>query len=223
MVSPSARRTWFSCAMSDYGTPYGGTPDQPGQSDQPGQYGQPGQSGQYGEPSPYGQYGDSGPRSDKRPGTVTAASIITIVMSALTLVLFGILAVVGAVARNNDDLLADLQKELDGQPGFEDVSAEDVANLLLGIGPIIALWSLAALVLAIFAMKRHNWARILVVVSAAISAIVSLIGITGGISIISLIASVAAIVLYFTGGAGDWYRRKNQPAGDLPPGTQYGG
>ena len=78
-------------------TPYGQDPY--GQPPAGGQnpYGQQPAHGQpYGQP-PYGHHGQP-PVGDKRPGTVTAAAWITIVCSALTAVLLGLIAVEDRVA-----------------------------------------------------------------------------------------------------------------------------
>ncbi len=165
----------------------------------------------YGAPPPYAPIDP-----DKRPGSVTAASIITIVLSALSLALFGILAIVLAAARG--DIIDEINRELEGQPGFEDIAADDLANLMVVVFVVLAIWSLVAIVTAVLAMKRHNWARIVTVVSAGVTALFSLLGIMSGISAITLIAAIAVVVLYFTGGASEWYQRRNaQP--QLPVGT----
>ena len=69
------------------------------------------------------------------------------------------------------------------------------------------------MVLAVFAMRRSNGARIGLVVSAALAAILSLIAITSGLSAVSLIGCIAVIVLLFTGGAGAWYAGKSGGTG----------
>jgi len=199
------------------GNPYGDPPPSNpyGQAPppQPPAYGQPPPA--YGQPAmPPVSYGGGDP--DKRPGTVTAASIITIVLSALSLAGFGILAIILAAAR--DDIIDELNREIEGQPGFEDISADDLANIMIVIFVILAIWSLIAIITAVLALKRQNWARIVTVVSAVMTALFSLLGITSGLSAITLIGAVAVVILYFTGGAGEWYRNKNaQP--QLPVGT----
>jgi hypothetical protein len=58
-------------------------------------------------------------------------------------------------------------------------------------------------------MRRSNVARIGLVVSSSLTAIVSLVAITGGVSVIPLAAAIAVIVCLFTGGAGEWYRGRH--------------
>jgi uncharacterized membrane protein len=85
-------------------------------------------------------------------------------------------------------------------------------GVLVIIGIVLVLWCVAAIVLAALALKRRNGARIGLVVSASLSIVVSLLGITSGISVVTLIAAIAVIVCLFTGGANEWYRRaKGEP------------
>ena len=194
--------------------PYG-QPTQPPASPNPyGQAGPPAQPPAYGQ-QPYGaaSYGAADP--DKRPGTVTAASIITIVFSAVGVVGFAILA---AVVQGSDSVFDEINREIEGQPGLEDYTADDILNFVTVALVVCAIWSLIALVLAVFAMRRQNWARILTVISAVVSALCSLISILSIVSVIPLIAAIAATILFFTGGANDWYRRKNAPP-QQPVGT----
>ena len=146
-----------------------------------------------------------------------AASLITIIFSGLGLVFFGLITIVLAVARG--EIIDEMEKQLEGQAAFEDFSANDLANLLVVVFAVFALWCLIAIVTAVLAMRGKNWARIVTVVSAAVAAVISLLGITSGVSALTLIAAVAAIILYFTGGAGEWYKRQGSSSSTLPTGT----
>ena len=193
--------------------PYGQPPPPPAYGQQPG-YGQPA----YGQPA-YGQQpayagapmaGDP----DKRPGTVTAAGIITLIFSGLSFLLFAFVMVALLVAE--DEVLAEIER----QEGFEDagISANDALGVVVGVVGVFAVWCLVATILGFLVLRRSNAARITLVVSASITALVSLIAIGSGVSALTLIAAVATIVLLFTGGAGDWFKRKNAAA--APPGMQ---
>ena len=61
------------------------------------------------------------------------------------------------------------------------------------------------MVLAVFAMRRSNGARIGLVVSAALAVVVSLLSITSLVSVVPLAAAVTTIVCLFAGGASAWY------------------
>ncbi|WP_210439044.1 hypothetical protein [Nocardioides xinjiangensis] len=207
--------------------PYGqsdpyGVPPTGGQSP----YGQP---PSYGQPPTYGQqaYGQQ-PAGDRRPGTVTAAAWITIVFSALTAILFALVAVVFVVAR--EDFVTAFEEEMRNGVGASelDVDAESLAGVIVAVLVAFAIWALIALVLAVFVLRRSNVARVLLVISSAVTALFSLIGIASGISVVPLVAALAVIVLLFVGGAGDWFR--GPASGGVPayqgqqhPGTGHHG
>lgn len=203
---------------------------EPGPSQNP--YGQPVPSGQdpygqsygkqpAGQPYAYGQgpYGAVPARGgDKRPGTVTAAAWITIVFSALTAALFGLAGLGLLVAR--DEVIAEMERV----PEFQDanIDADAAVGVLVVVLLGVVIWCLIAAVLAIFVLRRSNVARILLVISSSVAAILSLIGLAGGgISVIPLVACVATIVLLFVGGAGAWFSQVPTHPGD-PAGYQAG-
>jgi hypothetical protein len=162
---------------------------------------------QYGGSNPYG--GSGAPT--RRPGTVTAAAIITMVFGALTALGCGILGLTLLLADKNN-VINDLQDQLGDQSAFDDYTFEDWENVLSAAGIIflvLAVWAVISIVLAVGALRGSNGARITLIISAAVSIVVSLIGtlifLFPGLN---LIAAIAVIVLLFTGGAGDWYRAK---------------
>ncbi len=226
-------------------SPYGPPPAQNpyGQPPSTPPYGQPGASSPYGqeaggsaEPSPYGAqpfgqaqgqpspppygqgygYAATGRDPGRRPATVTAASVITLVCAGLTglLVLLS-LAFLGTMR-------GDMLREIEQAPGFEEVgiSADSLVGVVLVMLVVIAVWCLIACVLAIFVLRGSEGARITLVVSASVSALFSLIAIGSGASVVTLVAGIAVIVLLFTGGASEWFRTKGphaQGSGYPPP------
>lgn len=178
--------------------PYGQPPAAPAYGQQPA-YGQPAypQQPAYGAPAGYGA------DPDKRPGSVTAAGVITIVFAGLSFLLYAIILVALLVA---SDTVVD---EIEASPGFEDVgiSADDALGVMVAFVGVFALWCLIATILGFLVLRRSNGARITLVVSSAVSALISLVGIGSGVSALTLIASVAVIVLLFVGGASDWFKR----------------
>ncbi|MDN4160786.1 hypothetical protein [Nocardioides abyssi] len=192
--------------------PYGAPPAGPGGA------GGPGGPGGYGSPGGYGTAAPVDP--DKRPGTVTAAAVITLVCAGLSALLFGLATAALVVAR--ESFSDELRKAIEDDPAFDSTdmpTGDELATIFLVIMAVLFIWSVVACVLAVLAMRRSNVARILLVVSAAISALLSLVGILSIVSAVPLIASVATIVLLFAGGAGDWFARRGQQPGQLPPGT----
>jgi hypothetical protein len=197
--------------MSDPGPahqPYGQDP----YGQQPG-----GQPYPYGQQAPYGQQ----PAGDRRPGTVTAAAWITIVFSAITAVLFGFTGLALLVAR--DQVITEMERV----PEFQDanIDAESAVGVIVAVVLGLVVWAIIAIVLAVFVLRRSNVARILLVISSAVVALFSLLGVTSGVSVVTLIASIAVIVLLFVGGAGDWFKGiPSGGAGAYPAyGGQYGG
>ena len=192
-----------------YGEPQYGQP----QYGQPGQeYGQPG----YGQPA-YGQqppaYGQPYQDPEKRPATVVAAGVITLVLSGIVLVGLALALVALGVARD------EVVDQLRGEPGLGDIDPDDIVSLIFVVFGAFAVWCIGAMVLAIFALRRSNGARIGLVVSSALTAALSLLAITSGLSAVTLIGSVAVIVCLFAGGASQWYggRRPDAGRGGLTP------
>lgn len=170
-----------------------------------------------GQPYPYGQqpsYGQQ-PAGDRRPGTVTAAAWITIVFSALTAVLFGFTGLALLVAR--DQVITEIERV----PEFQDanIDADAAVGVILAVVLGLVVWAIVAIVLAVLVMRRSNVSRILLVISSAVVALFSLLGVTSGVSAVTLIAAIAVIVLLFVGGAGDWFKGTSGHDG-LP--AQYG-
>ncbi len=172
-------------------SPYGQQPPAQPAYGQPG-YGQPA----YGQPS-YGQQGYSEP--GRRPGSVTTAGVLTLVFSGLSLLMFGFVLVMFLVAR---DLVVD---EMATTQGFENIDANDIVTGVVVIMVGLVLWCAVAMVLAVFAMRRSNGARVGLVISASLAAILCLISIQTLLSGVPLIACVVTVVCLFAGGANDWY------------------
>lgn len=207
--------------QSPYGqppsAPYGQPPQQQPTSPQP-QYGQPtyGQP-EYGQPTydqpQYGGYGPAGADPDKRPTTVTVAGVITLVLSGLTLAMLTIgLLALGLASEQLVDQLGD-------DPALANIDTDSVVAVLWVMFGIFIIWSAIAMVLAVLAMRRSNAARIGLVVSAGVTALLSLFAITSGASAVTLVGAVAVIVCLFTGGAGEWYARSGGGPGHhgMPP------
>ena len=161
-------------------------------------YGQPA----YGQPAYGQQYGDP----DRRPGTVTTAAVLTLVFSGLALLLFAFVLVAVLVAR---DMMA---SELGSAPGFEGISIDQVVAIAAVTMGLLAAWALVAMILAVFALRRSNGARIGLVISAVLVAIfcgLSLIGAADPLSFSLVLvvfgAAVTTVVCLFTGGASAWY------------------
>ncbi|GAA1915192.1 hypothetical protein [Nocardioides hwasunensis] len=205
--------------------PYGGQSDPYGQPQQGSPYGQqPSYGSPAGQPygqQPYGQpsYGQPayGQDPSRRPGTVTAAAWITIVLSALTAGLFGLVGLAMIVAR--DQVITEMQKMPEVRDSGVDPEAALGASLAIVGG--LAIWAIIAIVLAIFVLRRSNVSRILLVISSAVVVVLGLLGIASVISAVWLIGAVAVIVLLFVGGAGDWFKGVGPSGAYGQPGSGY--
>lgn len=153
--------------------------------------------------NPYAALAAPGHDPGKRPGGVTAAAIITIVASGITFA--GLAVSMIYILASRADFVDQLDDELSSNSAYEDISPETIANVAIGLLVVMAIWCLAAIVLAIATMRRSNGARIALIVSAALSALFSLLGALVIVPLVLTIASIATIVLLFTGGAGAWF------------------
>jgi hypothetical protein len=229
--------------QNPYGHPPGGQPvspygEQPAQNPygaQPPQqhnpYGQPAQPPPYSQQPPYGQqpayaqqqpaygqpgYGYGRPTGDKRPGSVTAAAVITLIVSGLSLLVLLLLFV--SIVASGDEVRAEIARQLRSQDASVSVADLELAlDVIAVISAAFAVWSLIACALALMVLRRSNAARIMLVVSSAVTALITLVlALIAILPGLNLIASIAVIVLLFVGGANEWFKGKGREA---VPGT----
>jgi hypothetical protein len=207
-----------------YGQP---APPQSGQSQygqppgQPQQYAAPSYEQSYGQPSgqpqPYGQsygaqpYGYSqsgyehgyGSAPSKRPGAVTAAAIITIVLSGLALLASVITGIVVLAARDS------IKDELLSSPDFRGTfNRRDIDTVVtfVGLGSFFfALLALIGIVLAVLVMRGRGWARVTLIVLSVPTAILGLIGFGAALPLLWTAGAVAVIVLLSLGQVRQWF------------------
>jgi hypothetical protein len=177
-----------------YGAPYG----QPGYSQHPGYGAAPQQPG-------YPAYGAAASVPDRRPGTVTAAAVITIVLSSLSILGGVLIAVVGAT------MAQDMEDELDKR-GYDTggITTHEFVVGLSVLGVVMALVSLAALIAAIFVLRRSAAARIVLTVMSALCIAVSLVGIASGGSVVTLVGAIVVIVLLYRRPSNAWFAAGRQ-------------
>jgi hypothetical protein len=140
-----------------------------------------------------------------RPPTVAVACALTWITSGLTvvgMVLTGVL-----VALRPDTLLDEVHRQ------NPELAAEGVTNRMLVAMTIvmiagIVLWCLVAAVLAILVFRRTEWARIVLVISAAAAAALSLVGTAVGafLLVFTLIASVVTLALLLRPETRGWFQ-----------------
>lgn len=217
-------------------SPYGEPPAQQnpyGQPSQPPGYGQPAQQNPYGQPAqpppysqqpPYGQqpaygqppaygqrdYGYAAPAGDKRPGSVTAAAVITLIVSGLSLLVLLLLFV--SIVASGDEVRAEIARQLRSQDASVSVADLELALDVIAVtSAALAVWSLIACALALLVLRRSNAARIMLVVSSAVTALITLVlALLVIVPGLNLVASIVVIVLLFVGGANEWFKGKGR-------------
>lgn len=155
---------------------------------------------------------------DRRPGTVTAAGVVTIVLSALALIGGVVFAIVVATDRGEvRKQLLENQSVSDNQPSPSDL---DHVLTALTIASIVTIaFAVIAIVLAIGVLCRSRLSRILLTVLAALTIVPALFASFGMIGLPWLAGTIAVIVLLYVGGANLWFsRRTQQPAYPVYPG-----
>ncbi|EGD42406.1 serine/arginine repetitive matrix protein 2 [Nocardioidaceae bacterium Broad-1] len=178
-------------------------PTQPTQPQQPQGWGQaPPAYGQYAmgqQPPAYLRPYYPQPDPDTRPGTVVAASIMTIVGSVIAL-LISLFMVPAGIADYNDPSSSD----------------KGVTLAMVIWFAVCGVLSLIAIPLGIMVLFRSKVARVLLTVVGSIAALLSLFVVVFPALII------AAIVMLYAGRAGTWFARRTpgdpwqQPAAAVP-------
>lgn len=151
---------------------------------------------------------------DRRPGSVTAAAIITWVFAGLTGL--GYLAVVLMLMVARQPLVDAIQAD----PQFESLpmSTDDLLAVLWVMSAVSIFWSVSAVALAVLAFRRVGWARTALVVSAASAMMVSLLAFPFGLLHGAAAATAFALLLGKRSSA--WFARR--PAPSFPPGPPQG-
>lgn len=153
----------------------------------------------------------------KRPTTVTVAAVLTWIGAGLATLMM--LMFMGVLALGGDAFIDEFER------AAQDSQVDFTADQALAVGWVVAVvmlvWALSAVVLAIFALRRSNVARILLVVSAGMTALLSLLAITSILPIVTLLMGGATVILLFTGGANEWYSRRSSGPGMPSHPTQY--
>lgn len=152
---------------------------------------------------------------DRRPAGVVIAAVLTWFFAGISTLVF--LLVVAMLMFGQDALVEALRAD----PRFDDlnVSVDDLLAAVWVLSAVAIFWSVAAIALAVLAFRRVGWARIGLVVSAAMTVLFSLGALPT--SLLLMVPAAATIVLLFTGGANAWYARRSRSFGP-PPGGQAG-
>jgi hypothetical protein len=91
-----------------------------------------------------------------------------------------------------------------GAPIFDAFHGSRTAALVLIA--VAVVWSLAACLLAWWALAGRNWARMLLAGSSALTVVASTLAFWLALPVFTLMGAIAVLVLLFIGGANEWYR-----------------
>ncbi len=200
--------------------PYGQQPQQqPPPQQQAPSYAQhyPQYAQQYGQQ--YGSsYGQPTRSPDKRPGTVTAAAVITWISAGGVLLLMLLVALV--LSTSSERFFDEFDKA--AQDSELTLTHSDILAVGWGAVVISVIWCVSAIVLAFFAARRSQGARIALVISSVMVSLLSLLLILSIFSAVTLILGVVVTILLFTGGANPWYSRKPATSGYAQQGYGQG-
>jgi hypothetical protein len=143
-----------------------------------------------------------------RPGRVTAAVVIALAASGVTLA--GLVASLLLLASNRADFVTQVEDELATSSAYDGLSAQTVADVSLGFLVVLAVWCVVALLLAVATLRGSGAARIALVVSAALSALVSLLGVLVVVPLVLTVASIVTVVLLLSGDSGAWFEARKR-------------
>jgi len=146
------------------------------------------------------------PARPPRPGTVTAASIILIVIGTLVSLLGLVVVLGGALIGTIGD-----RSDLVDLPGVTGA----VGGIVAIIGAIVVIFGVIELVSGIFALLGRGWARILAMVIAVLGALFALLGAFGSQSgdaggpVVNILLLIAyGFVIWAMATAGRWFAER---------------
>jgi hypothetical protein len=142
----------------------------------------------------------------QRPGQVTAAAVLLIVLGVLV-ALFGLLAVVAGAAFPSVAESAEFREQLgDLSPAF--------GGLLLTVGIIVLTYGVLQVLTGIYVLPGKSWARITGLIVAVLGILFSLLGVrpgegSGGGTVVFFVALLAAYVFvaWVLASRGAWFNR----------------
>jgi hypothetical protein len=142
----------------------------------------------------------------ERPPAVVVACVLTWLCSGLAAL--GLVLSAAVLAVDPDVLVDEAHKQ---RPDLAEQGVSD--GLLIGVAlamiAALVLWCVAAGVLAVLVYRRVDWARVVLLVSAGITAGLCLIGLVAGgfLLVVPLVAAVATFVLLVRPDTRPWFQQ----------------
>lgn len=141
-----------------------------------------------------------------RPGRLVAACVITWVAS---LTVAGAMGLAALVLLADPSLMDQAIADAEGQGmDLRGLSDDELTAATVVVSAVFVLWSLAAAVLAILAFRRVEWARIVLIISAALSGLLMLVMALAAPFLVVLVAAAAVTcALLLRPEVSAWFRR----------------
>ena len=154
----------------------------------------------YGEPTP------TVTDPNRRPGTVTAACVLTGVFSSLAIAAAVGLLLLVTVGRDQFVEEWEDEPDLDGL----DVVPETAANVIGLVSVVCIVLAVVAIFVAVAAFRRSSAARVTLMVLSGLTAVVSLVLSVAVVPFLWVLAATVSLILLFTTSANRWYSRPPQ-------------
>lgn len=151
--------------------------------------------------------GTAAPRPAPRPREVLQACLLTWVFSGV--VLCGMLIAILAFAAS-PDMLQEVY-ESDDRFADADLDLDTLRAASISVAAVFSVWAIVATVLAVFTFLGHNWARITLIISAAVTAMLGLVMMIAApmLALVS-VAAILAIVMLTRARTNAWFLNRSR-------------
>ena len=158
--------------------------------------------------------GRGAPVAAPRPLALTVACVLTWVFAGLGLLM--LLATMALLSVDRDLLLDEMHRQ-NPEIARQGVSDGAIVTATYAVGTLLALWSVAALVVAAFAFAGHRWARVALLVCSAGSVVLLLLSVVTGqlLLLLPLSAATAATTNLVRADVRAWFAGRPDPRGGM--------
>ena len=137
-----------------------------------------------------------------RPSQVTTACVVALASTAVALA--GVAVSLLLLLTSRDSLVAEIDKELTSA-SYDAFTADTLASVMLVFFAVLLVWGVVAVFLAVATMRRSNTARIALIVSSLLSALVSLLGVLVVVPLLFTVAAIVTTVLLLSPASRAWF------------------
>ena len=147
----------------------------------------------------------SGPSTTTRPNAVLAACVLTWAMSGLAVVM---MAISVAVLTSSPGLVYDELVRQNPELADQGVSERVLVDATYVLAAVVVVWSLVAIALAVLVFRRVGWARLVLMASAGVAALLCLLAVVVGqlLVLVPLAACVTTVALLARPESTTWFR-----------------